>query len=419
EKHIENIFSELQIEESFEVHNCIADTLPEWTKQIQLTHEFLIFCKVFNEWQKLQSFIGKDISVFEDYIYWFDGDKIIEQEEKADDETEQGIDFLKKETRLPTYLDDFIFNQLNAEYAPDFQKFDYNLDLTKDENLRYLGTYFPRSYAESFCIFDNIFHNASYQNILSKKKSLNILSIGCGTGGDLIGLLTIIEKHCPQISDVNIWALDGNSDALSILERIVDKFKTQSVKRINIVTLHSVFNSIQNIDVLQINGLKFDFILSFKFVCEIIAMGKGRFDNSYYDFVVKFAPMLSDKGLCLLLDVTTKVEHATYNPILMNLQVNQALRDLENYSTLLPLSCGLYGRECFAECFCQQTFKVTHSKHTKDKSKVAYRIIAHNKFINQIEKFEINSKLLIHDDKHCHFTGNNLTLEDAYHWKNK
>ena len=72
-------------------------------------------------------------------------------------EMENKINYLKTNTQLPSWLDDFIFKQLNAEYAPNFQKFDLNLDLTKEENLKYLGTYFPRSYAESFCIFDNIF----------------------------------------------------------------------------------------------------------------------------------------------------------------------------------------------------------------------------------------------------------------------
>ncbi len=30
-------------------------------------------------------------------------------------------------------------NQLNAEYAPDFKRFDYNLDLTEEESKKYLG----------------------------------------------------------------------------------------------------------------------------------------------------------------------------------------------------------------------------------------------------------------------------------------
>ena len=39
EKHISEILGTLQIYISFEVYDCNVDILPEWTKQIQITHK--------------------------------------------------------------------------------------------------------------------------------------------------------------------------------------------------------------------------------------------------------------------------------------------------------------------------------------------------------------------------------------------
>lgn len=223
EKHISDIFSALQITENFEVLDCKNDIMPEWINQISLTHEFLIYCDQLSKKEKLKKFLRKEIFQYANFSYWFEGERLIEENqyiEKAyrilDNIANTEIDFLKTETRLPQWLDKYIFNDLKAEYAPNFQRFEYNLDLNEDDNLKYLGTYFPRSYAEVFCIFDNIFQNKQYQKLLSPKKYLNILSVGCGTGGDLIGLITVIEKHYPQISKIDIWALDGNKDSLLI-----------------------------------------------------------------------------------------------------------------------------------------------------------------------------------------------------------
>ena len=424
EKHIESIFTSLEIEKSFQVYECGVDTLPEWANQIMLTHEFLICCEMDSEKEKLRKFLRKEIYQCENIIYWFEGEReeevTLQKNDDSENTNDSKIDFLKKETRLPTFLDDFIFNQLNAEYAPDFQKFDYNLDLTEEENRKYLGTYFPRSYAESFCIFDNIFQNVNYQNILLEKTSLNVLSVGCGTGGDLIGLLTVIEKYCPRISELNIWAIDGNTEALIILEKIIEKINIQHSKKIKLKKIKSVFNSIALIDTHEISEYTFDFVLSFKMICEIISAGKGACDNSYYDFVMKFVPMLSENGLCVLLDVTTKMEHNnTYNPILKNSQVNQALRELKDYQTLLPLSCHQNEKKCTEQCFTQQKFFVSHKGKVNDISKVSYRVIGNSDFAKMIVGGNETAKYVLQRneqsiDKFCSYSLCNEKIIDGY-----
>jgi len=417
-KHIEEIFNSLGLTVSFEVFDCCHDTLPKWTKDIQLSHEFIVCCEDISLKQKLQVFIGKTIFENGKYIYWFEGDRFIEPDSSSAMEQnivkEEKIEYLKTDTRLPAYIDDFIFNQLNAIYAPDFQRFEHNLDLTGEEIRNYLGTYFPRSYAESFCIFDNLFENNVYQKIIFNVKKLSVLSVGCGTGGDIIGLITAIEKHFPIISEINIFAIDGNNEALTILEKIIDRIQNQTTKKINLKIKQTVFNSISEFLIEDEINQKFDFILSSKFVCEIILMGKGKLDNSYYNFVMKFLPLLSEKGLCLLLDVTTKPKHLTYNPILMNKQVNQAIRELQKYTSLIPRPCSEYGEICLRDCFHQKTFSVSHSKRSNDISRVAYRVL-----VSQILKEKMNSKVknskqLINNEEICPFTENGEMTVDAF-----
>ena len=58
--------------------------------------------------------------------------------------------------KLPLWLDNLIFNELKAKYCPRNSDMT-NIDDDKAKTLNYLGTYFPRSYAESYCIFCEYF----------------------------------------------------------------------------------------------------------------------------------------------------------------------------------------------------------------------------------------------------------------------
>ena len=67
---------------------------------------------------------------------------------------------------LPQWLDNLIFNELNAKYCPSFSTMT-NIDDDKEKTLNYLGTYFPRSYAESYTILLIISKNI---NLITKVK---------------------------------------------------------------------------------------------------------------------------------------------------------------------------------------------------------------------------------------------------------
>lgn len=93
--------------------------------------------------------------------------------------------------RIPEWLDNYIFNELNATYCRS------NADITvidwdKGQILNYLGTYFPRSYVEAYSIFNEYFQENPFA--LQGKDSISILDFGCGTGGEIIGLITAIKE---------------------------------------------------------------------------------------------------------------------------------------------------------------------------------------------------------------------------------
>lgn len=374
----------------------------------------------------MSKFINKEIFEIDNHIFWFEGLPLSNETEtcvsKESYEREvQHFEQLKTNTRLATWIDDVIFKKIQAEYAPDHILFESNLNLSEDNSRRYLGTYFPRSYAESFCIFSNIFHNRTYKSKFRDKRSISILSIGCGSGGDLMGLLTAIEKVYTdtEITHINIWAIDGNQQSLGFLNTLLDLFARRTTKTIKYKLCHQVFSSMASFDLSDVERESLDFIISSKVICELIASGKGLLDNSYYDFAIKLLPKLSDIGLCLLLDVTTRTSHTTFNPILMNRQINQALRDLKIFKTLLPLPCFYYGEQCDIDCFYQKVFTVKHSRFAADKSKVAYRVLGREKLVDEIVTQENNNQLVIHNNSVCPYSSAFESRADAYCLQNQ
>lgn len=388
-----------------------SDSLPDIIENIEFKSEYLV-CLWVNCNDALiaqgqyESFLHKTVGVVKNHqhnvLYWFEGFKRkatleIQQEDQPTPiiKEQVQVESLKNNSILPTWLQQRIFEIHNAKYAPDHERYEKNLDLSDDELKVYLGTYFPRSYGESFCIFDNIFNNKQYSDLASKEE-ISILDIGCGTGGNLIGILVALNKYSIATKKVNILAIDGHSNALRILGDLVESFAPKATFEINLITKTQSVHSAK--DLKWLTNSTYDFIMSFKMGCEIISEGNANF---YYDLTTLCLPMLSESGLFLLLDVTTKIG-ITYNPILLNIQVNRAIKELEGYKTLIPITCGEFEKECSEQCFTQRTFYISHSLKAKDKSKVAYRILANADFVNQVSSYEYNCSyvsILENDEK--------------------
>lgn len=359
---------------------------------------------------KLSKFIGKDVMVLDsNSIFWELGAEIppivrqaslpIQQPSKDDAQSTQKVLFRKSRTILPHWLDRYIFESLGAKYCPEYTRYEYNLDLSKEEIAIYLGTYFPRSYSESFCIYDNLLKNGNYHHIISKHSIINVLDIGCGTGGELVGLITALTKYLPTSITIHIDAFDGNEHSLSVLENIILMMRTQTHHAIDIVTHFKEYALKSKIDTKDVKEQSYEFIFCNKMVCELISHDVIP-TEAYRKIAKSLCPLLSDDGVFLLLDVTTKDTKAgVFYPLIMNKELNDYVNEHIEFSTLLPLACSK--EHCRDSCFMQQTFQVSHSRKSNDESKVCYRILCHKELKDKIViKLEEDTQHIIHSVKY-------------------
>ncbi len=328
--------------------------------------------------ERLSKFLNKEVLQTAQKVFWFVGTN----ESPIKSQKKRKSNELQKVVKLPEIINEYIFNKLKANFAPDYTKFNKNLHHNKEDVLIYIGTYFPRSFAETYSIFNNILQNDIILKSNQEKKDINILDIGSGTGGNLSGLLISLIENVSDNANFNIVAIDGNKEALKLLEKIVFKIQLEYNLNISLTCHYVAFETI--IDLYekseQFFDLNYDFIISSKMINEIIT----RDYDSYLNYYRLFAKYLKEEGFLLMLDVTTKVENE-YMPILLNRQTNKFIQESKgNYKTLIPVVCAENDEICKQDCFSNNYFVVSHSKKKNDRTKVTYRIIGKKKFVDSI-----------------------------------
>ena len=261
------------------------------------------------------------------------------------------------EITLPQWLDTLIFDELGAKYSPSYSDMT-NIDDDKEKTLNYLGTYFPRSYAESYCIFSEYFRaNNTY---LSNKEQLSIFDFGSGTGGEIIGLLTLLNEQFPNLKLIKIVALDGNQNALQIYEKILKTLQMHIDVQIenNSAPIHiDDFYDLHVLD--KVMNKRFDIIMSFKAICEFVTKEQFERQNAYEHIAKFLTPKIKEDGILLFEDVTTYNNTSQeWLPIMMD-------------KGLMLANCVISKKN---EGY-NQTYFISHSHKTNDKSKVAWRLI--------------------------------------------
>ena len=414
--YMEHVFSALGISERFEVIDIKNNQAPSWVEALHPTNEFLVAsaCPAFKN--KLERFLSRPVFERDGIVYWFDGEPLATRVNSilSSPSPEQQLQVastlpkngLKTATRLPSWLDHLIFDEMGGRWNADHEKFESNLLASKEDNLVYLGTYFPRSYADAFCVFDDVFSLESFRPHLERKTSLSILSIGCGTGGDVIGLLTALLRNFTHFNEISVYVIDGNTNALSILKTVFDRFCIATRCNAHLSISQKVIDGFSTEILSDWSEQKYDFIVSSKMIGEIISAGNGVNDNSYYDFCKTFLPLLTTFGLCLILDVTTKSPHTPlFFPHMMSAQVNSFLREEDSFEVLIPVCCSQFGRKCMEpRCFQQKEFCVSHSRRNSDKCRVTYRLIARKEFGQSIRLAFQDKKMSVFEGTVCPFT---------------
>lgn len=262
----------------------------------------------------------------------------------------------KNTIELPYWLDQFIFEDLNGVYCKS-NKDMVVIDWGKDDVLKYLGTYFPRSYTEAYCIVSQYLEIA---NPFAEKTEISLFDFGCGTGGEIIGTITAIIEKNPNLQHINILALDGNYFALRTFEKILVKYCTKSAIHITYKVIPLEIDDFYDLSVLDcVINQKFDMVISFKAICEFVTKQRFEHNNAYTHMAKFFLPRINSGGILLLADVTT------YN------NVSQEWLPHMMDEGLAKADCKVVAKNNGYN----QAFFVTHSKKKEDISKIAWRLI--------------------------------------------
>ena len=295
---------------------------------------------------------------------------------------------------LPKWLDNIIYTDFKAIFEPHPQDVAYNPDQPYEFVRIYLGTYFPRSYAEAFCIVNNLLENSNYFSSIYTLEEVNILDFCCGTGGEIIGLIDILQSKLPNLKRINIDAFDANPDAIRFLYHLIESVIDSGNIRIEInINPQGIFVSSEQelSDLVNLTNVRYHFIVSFKALNEFVQHGTFKNKNVYSLISSYFLPLLSNVGVFILSDVTTKLNNSElFYPQVLNAGVNSFICSYKNeFKTLYPYPCYFHEISCKG-CYMQDIFTVSHSRKRNDVSKVAYRIICRKNLADAIVASDFN-----------------------------
>lgn len=261
---------------------------------------------------------------------------------------------------LPQWLDNLIFENLGAKYCRSNSDMTV-IDWDKNDVLNYLGTYFPRSYAESYCIFSEFFR--LYPERFADKDELSVFDFGCGTGGEIIGLADALQ-NMPRIKSVHVFALDGNYHALRLLERVINTYTSTTQPKILLDIIPLTIDDFYDLGATLklLSNERFDVIMTFKAICEFVSIDRFEKQNAYFHFVRTFLPKLEENGIMAIIDVSTyNSTSQEWLPRMLDLGI------IANSCKVMMKNEGY-----------NQRFFISHSLITADVSKVSWRILESN-----------------------------------------
>lgn len=258
--------------------------------------------------------------------------------------------------RLPEWLDDLIYKDVKATHQPCGKDM-VVLNWDRKEIIKYLGTYFPRSFAESYCIFSKYLDvkKDDYQDM----EVLNIFDFGCGTGGELLGLLWAILENI-EVSKINIKALDGNFNGLRILETIIERFKMDFHQGIDLNVMPLQIDDFYDMSIVS-NHMpdNNDIIVIFKSICEMASLRQFDEKNPYEHILEIMIDKLNPNGIICLADVSSfNEEQQEWIPKL----IDKACRKIN--ATI-----------CMKNNDYNEMYNVSHTSKLRDTSKLSWRII--------------------------------------------
>lgn len=287
---------------------------------------------------------------------------------------------------LPSWVETFLFDSLKAKYEPDWLRFSDNLDLSDEDQRKYLGTYFPRSFVELNSIFENLYQSSRFRTVYSNLDTIAILDICAGCGGDLLGTITTILQNSKRVKNLLITVIEACESSINSLRYFIQECRKQyPYMTIECKCIRCHIQAVNDILAQPINDyFPYDIILFNKAGSELFRQG---IKTVYQDICSSLAPLLNLSGVLCILDITMKDEKTgIFYPQILNDQVNRFISEVGSFCSILPIACRFKELECNTPCYTQQHFSVSHRGRSNDLSKVAYRLIGHRVFVNDITR---------------------------------
>ena len=240
---------------------------------------------------------------------------------------------------VPSCFDVFIANHPGTDYSPDCGRVENNLNAKPHDANWYLGNYFPRSFVETFCIYDYIF-SFGFDAVRGNKSELTICDVGVGSGGATYGLIWALRKRLfgdDTFKKIRVIGLDGNQNALDIFMDLKSVIEGEWPIEFEYVTDRVRFTSASIIPMDKV-ACKADFVITSKCLQEL---GHARQDIQalYERYFSEAQSIVSDDGLISVLEI----DNLNRSTALEN-----ALRSLNDGRVVIAPRCdegGLVGFE--------------------------------------------------------------------------
>jgi hypothetical protein len=277
---------------------------------------------------------------------------------------------------LPVFLQSLLFDRLGGFWFQRRTDVVYNAAANEEENRNYLGTYFPRSFAESYFILSDLLKSRRFSAPLASGHEVSILSAGCGTGGDIAGAVAAILQYRPEVTSIRVTGLDVNEIALGYAEKILAAVAAETGVRITFQGIRTDLSSEASVrSALQSVSGTFDVVQSYKAAGELLPR---TCSNPYFGLASALTPFLSDNGVFVLLDVCIRYGYGNWYPEILNRGMNSFVQNHGEIVTVLPLPCSCWSRECRRNCYMTKTYTVAYSQCGRGEiqSKVCFRVLA-------------------------------------------
>lgn len=207
---------------------------------------------------------------------------------------------------FPLRFDSYILDQPGTDYEPDFSRVSNNLNSKTPDVFWYLGNYFPRSFVESFCIYDYIF-SFGFDAVRGNKSELTICDVGIGSGGATYGLIWALRKRLfgdSTFKKIRVIGFDGNQHALDIFKELKAVIESEWPIGFEYVTELVRFSSALIIPMDKVT-CKADFVITSKCLQELGHTCKD-IQVLYERYFSEAQTIVSDDGLISVLEIDNK-----------------------------------------------------------------------------------------------------------------